>query len=91
MILGTVRGQIISTIEHAFYSGRKKLIVEREDFTGKPSGGYLIAIDAGVAAGVGDRVLVLDEGTGARQIIGDKNAPVRSIVVGIVDRVDVVA
>ena len=88
MILGTVKGEIVATIEHAFYSGRKKLIVEREDFTGKPAGGYLIAIDAGVAAGVGDRVLVLDEGNGARQIVGDKNAPVRSIVVGIVDRVD---
>jgi microcompartment protein CcmK/EutM len=88
MILGTVKGEIVATIEHAFYSGRKKLIVEKEDFTGKPSGGYLIAIDAGVAAGVGDRVLVLDEGNSARQIVNDKNGPIRSIIIGIVDRID---
>ena len=67
MIIGTVRGHIVTTIEHPFYAGRKKLIVEKEDFAGKPVG-YLIAIDSGVAAGVGDRVLVLDEGNSARQI-----------------------
>ena len=87
MIIGTVKGEIVATIEHAFYAGRKKLIVEKEDFAGKPAG-YLIAIDSGVAAGVGDRVLVLDEGNSARQIVNDKNAPVRSIVVGIIDRID---
>ncbi len=90
MIIGTVKGHIVTTIDHPFYAGRKKLVVEKEDFAGKPTG-YIIAIDAGVSAGVGDRVLVLDEGNGARQIVGDKNAPVRSIIVGIIDRVDVVA
>jgi ethanolamine utilization protein EutN len=86
MIIGTVKGEIVATIEHPFYAGRKKLIVEKEDFSGK-SAGYLIAIDSGVAAGVGDRVLVLDEGNSARQIVGDKNAPIRSIIIGIVDHV----
>ena len=86
MIIGTVKGEIVATIEHPFYAGRKKLIVEKEDFSGKPAG-YLIAIDAGVAAGVGDRVLVLDEGNSARQIVNDKNAPVRSIIIGIIDHI----
>jgi len=86
MIIGTVKGEIVATIEHAFYAGRKKLIVEKEVFSGKPAG-YLIAIDAGVAAGVGDRVLVLDEGNSARQIVNDKNAPVRSIIIGIIDHI----
>ena len=88
MIIGTVRGNIVSTINHPFYTGRKLLVVEKEDPTGKP-GGYLIAVDGGVQAGVGERVLVIDEGTSARQIIGDPDAPLRSIIVGIVDRVDV--
>jgi ethanolamine utilization protein EutN len=87
MIIGTVKGHIVSTINHPFYDGKKLLIVEKEDFAGK-GGGYLIAIDGGVGVGVGERVLVLDEGNGARQIVGDKNAPIRSIIVGIVDRVD---
>jgi microcompartment protein CcmK/EutM len=38
-----------------------------------------------IGAGQGEIVLILDEGSGARQILGDSNAPVRSIVVGIVD------
>lgn len=87
MILGTVRGNIVSTIHHPFYDGKKLLIVEKEDFAGKP-GGYLIAIDGGVGAGVGERVLVIDEGNSARQVVKDKDAPLRSIIIGIVDRVD---
>jgi microcompartment protein CcmK/EutM len=54
-------------------------------------GGYLIAIDGGVHAGVGERVLVIDEGNSARQIVGDPDAPLRSIIVGIIDRIDTVA
>jgi ethanolamine utilization protein EutN len=87
MILGTVRGNIVSTINHPFYDGKKLLIVEKEDFAGKP-GGYLIAIDGGVGAGVGERVLVIDEGNSARQVVKNKDAPLRSIIIGIVDRVD---
>ncbi len=87
MIIGTVRGDIVSTINHPFYTAKKLLVVEKEDLSGTP-GGYLVAIDGGVDAGVGDRVLVIDEGNSARQIVGDANAPVRSIIVGVVDRID---
>lgn len=87
MIIGTVKGTIVSTINHPFYTGKKMLVVEKEDFAGKP-GGYVIAIDGGVDAGVGQRVLVVDEGNSARQVVADPQAPLRSIIVGIVDRVD---
>ena len=87
MIIGTVRGNIVSTINHPFYTGKKLLVVEKEDPSGKP-GGYLIAIDGGVQAGIGERVLVIDEGSSARQIVGDPDAPLRSIIVGIIDRID---
>lgn len=87
MFVGTVKGEIVSTINHAFYDGRRMLIVDKEDEHGKPSGGYIIAV-AAVEAGVGDRVLILDEGTGARQVFQDPKGPVRSAVVGIVDEVD---
>jgi ethanolamine utilization protein EutN len=90
MIIGTVRGNIVSTINHPFYTGKRLLVVEKEDFAGKP-GGYLIAMDSGMGAGVGERVLVVDEGTSARQIVGSTHAPLRSIIVGIIDRVGVEA
>jgi microcompartment protein CcmK/EutM len=87
MILGRVTGNVVSTIHHPIVDGRKLLLAERLDQDGKPTGGYLIAID-GVGAGWGETVLILDEGNGARQILDDDNAPVRSIIVGIVDAVD---
>ncbi len=90
MTIGTVKGNIVSTINHPFYTGKKLMVVEKEDFAGKP-GGYLIAMDGGVNAGVGERVLVIDEGNSARQVVADPQAPLRSIIVGIVDRIDTTA
>ena len=86
MILGRVIGTITSTINHPFYDAKKMLVVERIDATGAPLADYVIAIDA-VDAGAGDQVLVLDEGNGARQVVASTDAPVRSVIVGIVDAV----
>ena len=86
MILGIVRGSIHSTIHHAYYTGKKLLLVDFIDADSKPTGKYVIAIDS-VDAGPGDRVLVNDEGGGARQIVNDPLAPLRSIIVGIVDEI----
>lgn len=87
MILGRIVGSIVSTIHHPIVDGRKLLVAERLDASQRPTGGYLIAVD-GIGAGQGETVLILDEGNGARQILDDSNAPVRSIVVGIVDAVE---
>lgn len=82
MILGRVSGEIYSTINHPFYDGKKLLVVEQLTSTG----GYLIAVDS-VGAGVGQTVLVIDEGNSARQIVESSDAPIRSIIIGIVDEV----
>jgi ethanolamine utilization protein EutN len=89
MILGRVTGSIVSTIHHPIVDGRTLLVAERLDQNGRPTGGYVIAVDA-IGAGQGETVLILDEGSGARQILADDAAPVRSIVVGIVDALDIV-
>ena len=80
MILGTVIGEIYGTIKHRFLEGKRLLVVEKQN------GDYLIALDA-VDAGAGETVIVLDEGNGARQVFESADAPVRSVVVGIVDDV----
>jgi ethanolamine utilization protein EutN len=90
MILGRVIGEIHSTINHRFYDAKKLLVIERTDPEGKATGGYVIAVDV-VDAGVGERVLVLDEGNGARQVFDSVDAPVRSVVVGIIDEVSLTA
>jgi microcompartment protein CcmK/EutM len=88
MILGRIVGSVVSTIHHSIVEGRKLLLAERLDEDGRPTGGYVIALDA-IGAGKGETVLILDEGNGARQILDDATAPVRSIVVGIVDDMEI--
>ena len=84
MILARVAGRITSTIHHPGMEGRSLLVLDKIDPEGEPTGGYIIAVDS-VGAGPGETVLVLDEGNGARQILGGADLPVRSVVVGILD------
>jgi ethanolamine utilization protein EutN len=88
MILGKVCGTVVSTVQHAFYDGRKQLMVRAITPDGAFDGEkYVIAVDL-VGAGVGETVLVQDEGNSARQLLGAApNGPVRSVIVGIVDQV----
>lgn len=87
MILGKVCGTVVSTIEHPFYDGKKQLIVRAVRPDGSFDGeSYVVAVDL-VGAGVGEIVLVEDEGTSARQMMDVKDAPVRSVVMGIVDQI----
>jgi ethanolamine utilization protein EutN len=88
MILGRVVGTVVSTVEHPFYDGKKQLIVRAVMPDGSFDGDkYVVAVDL-VGAGVGETVIVEDEGTSARQLLGvDKTAPVRSVVLGVVDQV----
>ncbi len=86
MTLGRVIGNVVSTVKHRVLEGYKILIVQPVDAEGRPAGKTLLALDT-VQAGEGDTVLVNDEGNSARLIIGDPMAPVRTLVVGIVDEV----
>ena len=86
MKLGRVVGTVVSTINAPAFDGRTLLLCDLLDPSGRPAGGYLIAIDT-VGAGAGETVLILDEGTSARQVLGAPGAPIRTIVVGIVDEV----
>jgi len=88
MILGKVCGAIHSTINHKFYDNRKLLVIDKLNLDGKPTSAYLIAVDQ-VGVGVGETVLVIDEGNSARSIVKDDMAPLRSIIVGIVDEVNI--
>ena len=88
MKIGRVAGTVVSTISHPIFDGRKLLLCDFLTPDGQPTGDYTIAADT-IDAGVGDTVLILDEGTSARQIVGQPIAPIRALVVGFVDDVDV--
>lgn len=83
MKVGRVIGNVVSTINHEFFDGERLLLVKLID-SGKDTGEYLICTDV-VGAGSDETVLVLDEGSSARTIYDVDTAPIRSVVVGIVD------
>jgi microcompartment protein CcmK/EutM len=85
--VGKVVGTVVSTINAPVLDGHRLLVCDVQDTSGEPSG-YTIAIDV-VDAGVGETVLILDEGTSARQILGLDWGAVRALVVGVVDELEV--
>lgn len=87
MILGRIVGSLVSTIHHRIIDDQRVLVAERLDKNGKPTGGYVITLDV-VGSGYGETVLILDEGNGARQVLDDEAAPIRSVVVAIVDDIE---
>jgi len=84
--VGRVVGNVVSTINHEFFDGERLLVCRLVD-KGEDAASYLICTDR-VGAGADETVLILDEGTSARQIYGVDTGPIRSVVVGIVDTVD---
>jgi ethanolamine utilization protein EutN len=86
MKLARVVGTVVSTINSPIFDDRTLLLCDLVEPTGEAAGGYLIAVDT-VGAGAGELVLILDEGTSARQIVGEKHGPLRTVIVGIVDEV----
>lgn len=87
MILCRVIGNVVSTVQHACYDGRKVMIVQPVTAdTHAPRASSFLAVDS-VQAGPGDLVLAAREGNTARQILKDSDAPLHAVIVGIVDEV----
>ena len=87
MKLCRVLGPVVATAKHPVYAGRKLLIVQPVDESGHEVGASFLAVDD-VQAGQGDVVLVMQEGNGVRQLLKmGQQVPIRSLIVGIVDRV----
>jgi ethanolamine utilization protein EutN len=87
MFLADVIGTVVSPVQIPVLDGKTLLLLRPVTPQGDPTAKTRIGLDR-VGAGVGDRVLVLDEGNGGRQILGDPTAPVKTIVYAIVDFVD---
>ncbi len=89
MIIGRVAGTVVSTICSPAYEERRLLLCDLLDERGRPTGEYTIAVDS-VYAGAGETVLILDEGNSARQVLAWPEAPVRAVVVGVIDELELV-
>lgn len=87
MKLARVIGNVVATQKQPCYRGHKVLIVQPVDENGSDSGASFLSCDT-VGAGPGDLVLVEQEGNSARQLLGTRDDPFHSVIVGVVDRVE---
>lgn len=86
MYIGKVIGNVVATIKISHLESHTLLLVEQVDLKGEATGYYDIAVDV-AQSGPGDTVMVIDEGNGARQILGIDPGAVRAVIVGVVDEV----
>jgi ethanolamine utilization protein EutN len=87
MVIGKVVGTVVTTISHPHYKNRRLLVIQPLGLAGQPEDGDFLALDS-TQAGIGDTVLVNREGNGARQVLGNPDAAVISVIVGIIDSID---
>jgi microcompartment protein CcmK/EutM len=88
MYIAKVIGKVVSVIKHPAYKNRTLLLVQPLSLKSKLVRTPTIAVDY-VGAGEGDIVLV-GAGPGvAQEVFGIENAPIRELVMGIIDRFDV--
>ena len=88
MFLAQVVGKIVATIKHDDLHGKKILLVRPLDLSLSPAGKTVLAVDS-VDAGAGDVVLVADEGNAAAQVLKMERGPIRTVIVGVVDSIDI--
>ncbi|MDI7247027.1 MAG: EutN/CcmL family microcompartment protein [Bacillota bacterium] len=84
MVIGRVVGSVVATQKNQSFVGSKMLLVQPLDLDGNDYGQEILAIDT-QDAGPGDIVLVVSEGNSARQAMGKSDAPVDSVIIGVVD------
>ena len=89
MILAKITGNVVSTVKEKGYDSRKILIVQPVDPSGQPKDPSFLAVDT-VQAGMGDTVLVLEEGGSARMILEEPETfTIKAVIAGIVDQITV--
>lgn len=89
MVIARVVGTVVTTVGHPDFKHRRLLVVQPLAMPGQAEDGDFLALDS-TQAGIGDTVLVNREGSGARQVLQNPDAPVISVIVGIVDSVEMV-
>jgi len=87
VIIARVVGNVVATQKQEAHEGKKILLIQPLDLENQPMGDVIVALDA-VDAGVGDRVLAVQEGFSAMTSVGHVESPIDTAVVGIVDMVE---
>lgn len=89
MNLCRVLGTVVASEKHAALHAKKILVVQPLNEKLENLGSSFLCVDNISCAGQGDVVLVSNEGGGIRLVLKENNAPIRSMVVGVVDAVSI--
>ena len=88
MMIARVKGSVVSSFKHRDYESKNVFVIQPLDPDLNPVGKSLLAVD-GAKAGVGDIVLIVDEGGSAKIVLEDSNlTAIRCVIAGIIDSVD---
>ncbi|NQT60186.1 MAG: EutN/CcmL family microcompartment protein [Bacteroidetes bacterium] len=87
MTYARVTGTVVATAKIEQLKGLKLMIVHPINPDGEFTGKQIVAVDT-VQAGMGDEVLIIDEGGSAGIMLGIPGQPIRTVIAAIVDRVD---
>ena len=87
MIIARVIGNVIATQKQQSHEGKKILLIQPLDLEDQPAGDPVVAFDA-VDAGIGDRVLAVQEGFSAMTSLGHVESPIDAAVIGVIDMVE---
>lgn len=88
MFIARVMGDVVATHRHGELGGHKLLLIQRQSLAGDVEGPELIAVDV-IGVGIGERVLVVQEGNAARSLFKSAKIPAQAVVVGVVDHLDI--
>ena len=88
MILADVIGTVVSPVQIPVLDGHKLLLLKPVSPSGDPAGQARIGIDT-IGAGVGDRVLVIQEGNSARLVLDEPQGAVKTVIIGFVDEIEI--
>jgi ethanolamine utilization protein EutN len=85
--IARVIGDVVSSVKYPTLTGQKILVIQPIDPDGAEYGEPLLAMDQ-VSAGIGDVVLIVDQGSATRQVLKQQYPTIRTLILGIVDRID---
>jgi ethanolamine utilization protein EutN len=87
VIIARVVGNIVATQKQQSHEGKKILLIQPLDLEDQPAGDVIAALDS-VDAGIGDRVLAVQEGFSAMTSVGHTESPIDAAVIGVIDLVE---
>ena len=86
MILGKVKGTVVSSEKNINIKGARFLLIEKCKTNGETIGDYIVALD--LTGADKDEMVMVSQSTSARETPVTKDKPIDAVIVGIIDVID---